>query len=98
MSDDKKYGVSNDEIMDFLKETMVTKDELKLEIGKFRSDMIDFISKENLNMKADIVTMLKTEDQKVLSLIQLLVHKNVISDGEAKAIVKLDPFAHHTLA
>ena len=107
----KKYGATNDEIMEFLqenmvtreefnvvKETMVTKDELKNEIGKLRSDMIDFISKENLNMKADIVTMLKTEDQKIVALIQVLVNKNVISDLEAKAISKIDPFHHRAVA
>jgi|GEM_PF-3919940 len=53
----KKYGVTTDEIMDYLKENVPTHE--------------DFI---------------------VLALIQLLVHKKVITDNEAKQVVKIDPF------
>lgn len=56
----KRYGVTTDDIMDYL--------------------------------KGDLVVLMKTEDQKVLALIQLLVQKKVITDGEAKKVVKIDPF------
>ncbi|MBI2483627.1 hypothetical protein HYV71_00380 [Candidatus Uhrbacteria bacterium] len=102
----KKYGVTTDEIMDYLKENVPTHDDLKQfatkedlkqfatkeDLGRMRSDIIDFVDKKLLDLKGDIIILMKTEDQKLLALIALLVQKNVISDREAKQVVKIDPF------
>ena len=39
-------------------ENMVTKHELKEELGKLRSDMIDFIDKKLLDLKGDLVVFM----------------------------------------
>ncbi len=81
MTNDEKYGVTNDEIMDFLKKNMVTKDELTYQVGKLRSDIIDFIDKKLLDLKGGLVVLMKTENKMLLSLIEILVQKSVLSDS-----------------
>ncbi|MEK7619383.1 MAG: hypothetical protein AAB416_04100 [Patescibacteria group bacterium] len=75
-----------------IEETMVTKDDLKMEFGKLRSDMIDYIADQNMNLRGDIIQVVRGEDKKVLSLIQLLISKSVITKQEAQVIVHMQPF------
>lgn len=107
MQNDKT--VTTNEIMDFLKDHMVmkeefhskvasihkemaTQEELKQEIGKLRSDIIDFIDKKIFDLRGDIVHMVKGEDKKFLSLLALLIKKQVITDQEGQIIFSMEPF------
>ena len=75
-----------------LKETMVTKQELTEALGKLRSDLIDYMDKRLLDLKGDLVVIMKSEDRKLCALVELLVHKSILTASEAKTIVKLEPF------
>ncbi|MBI4252631.1 hypothetical protein HY623_00395 [Candidatus Uhrbacteria bacterium] len=101
----QKNSVTTDEIMNFLVDHMVTKEELryevaeirkematKSELGKLRSDMIDHMNKNTLQLETTFGTMMRAEDRKVGALINLLADKNVISSQEAGMILKLEPF------
>lgn len=87
------YGVTNDEIMDFLKEHMATKEDLalmvtknelglefgkfrsemkedmRLEFGKFRSEMTDYMDRRLLDLKTDLATMNKLEHRRVDAIV-----------------------------
>lgn len=89
---EEKYGVTNDEIMDFLKENMVTKQELDERLGRLRSELIDYLDKRLMDLKGDLVVIMKSEDRKLNALIELLVQKSVLTVTEAKTITKLEPF------
>ncbi len=115
------YGVTNNEIMDFLKENMVTrrefheelgkcvtkedakqfvtkedllatKQELRGEIGKLRSNIIDHIDRKVADVKGDVVLLTRKEDTKVLAVVGKLEQKSVFTAEDAKEIQKMEPF------
>lgn len=88
----KKNGVTTDDIMNFLVGHMATKEELQYEIGKLRSDVIDQMNKNTLQLETTFGVMMRTEDQKVGALVNLLTNKHVISVQEAGLILKMTPF------
>ncbi len=120
MSDKTINGaVSTDEIMQYLKEFMVvkedlagfatkedlerfatkedlerfaTKEDLTQEIGRLRSDFMDYLDRRLLDLKGDIVVIMKSENRMICDLIALLVSKSLISTTEAQSIIKLQPF------
>lgn len=71
-----------------IEKTMVTKDDL----GKLRSDMIDYIAKQNLELKTDLTIIMRGEDRKLFSLIELMVEKHLITKDDANRVTKLGPF------
>ncbi|MDO8571665.1 MAG: hypothetical protein Q7R79_03215 [bacterium] len=75
-----------------LKKNMATRQELNEALGKLRSDFIDYMDKQLLDLKGDLVVIMKSEDRKLCALIELLVHKSILTASEAKTIVKLEPF------
>jgi len=105
-----EYDVTTNEIMDFLKENMATKDDIKNmatkddikdmvtkqyldeKLGKFRSDITDYMDRRLLDLKGDLVVIMKSEDRKLSALIELLVHKSILTTSEAHSIVKMEPF------
>ena len=62
-----------------------------MEFGKLRSDMIDYIADQNMNLRGDIIQVVRGEDKGAL-LIQLLISKSVITKQEAQVIVHMQPF------
>ncbi len=85
--DDLKAFATKDDLKAF-----ATKEDLTSEIGKLRSDMIDYIAKENMLLKGDLVVLLRGEDKKLFALIELLVKKSLLSRDEAQQVAKLEPF------
>ena len=67
---------------------------IKGEIAQIKSTMVtkDYLDDKLLNMKGDMVVMMRKEDEKVKLLVNLLNKKNVLSDIEAKSIFALEPF------
>ncbi len=109
--------VSTDEIMQYLKEFMVVKEDLahfatkedlerfatkedlnslrsefKSDLGKLRSDFMDYLDRRLLDLKGDIVVIMKSENRMICDLIALLVSKSLISSTEAHSIIKMQPF------
>lgn len=71
-----------------IEKTMATKDDL----GKLRSDMIDYIAKQNLELKTDLILIMRGEDRKLFSLIELMIEKHLITKDDANRVTKLEPF------
>lgn len=72
--------------------TMATKDDLSREVGKLRSDMIDYIAQQNMQLKGDLIVLMRGEDKKLFSLVELLVEKNIISKADANRVTNIQPF------
>lgn len=93
------------EIMEFLQENMVTKEDLKqdlkafltkndltVELRKMQQEILDGVDKKLVNLKGDLIVMMRGEDQKVVGLIGLLKNKAVITEIEAKQLLIMEPF------
>ncbi len=67
---------------------------IKGEITQIKSIMVtkDYLDDKLLDMKGDMVVMMRKEDEKVKLLVNLLNKKNVLNDTEAKSIFALEPF------
>lgn len=63
-------------------------------LSKIESSMVtkDYLDDRLLNMKGDMVVMMRKEDEKVKTLVQILKQKNLLNDSEAKLILALEPF------
>ena len=94
-----KDTVTTNEIMDFLVEHMATKEELKEEIenvrkdmGKLKLDLLDAMDDKLANLKWDLIVLMRGEDQNVVTLVELLQSKKVLTSDEAKGILAMKPF------
>ena len=63
-------------------------------LSKIEANMVtkDYLDDRMLNMKGDMVVMMRKEDEKVKTLVQILQRKNLLNDAEAKLIFALEPF------
>jgi hypothetical protein len=63
-------------------------------LSKIEANMVtkDYLDDRLLNMKGDMVVMMRKEDEKVKTLVQILKQKNLLNDSEAKLILALEPF------
>ncbi len=63
-------------------------------LGKVEAVMVtkDYLDDKLLDMKGDMVVMMRKEDEKVKMLVQILQRKNLLNDAEAKLIFALEPF------
>lgn len=81
--------VTTDQIMDFLQEHMVIKSEFKDELGKMATkddlrqslnkqklEILDAIDDKLVNLKGDIIALVRKEDKKVVGLIELSKKKS----------------------
>jgi hypothetical protein len=73
---DGKFAAIDSELK-FIKSVMVTK---------------DYLDDKLLDMKGDMVVMMRKEDEKVKTLVQILKQKNLLNDAEVKIILALEPF------
>lgn len=100
-----QYGVSTDEIMDYLKDNMVTeeefrdlkdkmvtKDDLRVSLNKQKLEILDHMDDKLANLKGDLVVLMRKEDRKLIALTELLIDKKVITASEAKGIFQMEPF------
>lgn len=100
------------EIVTFLKDNGVTKDEfdelkqdvgqLKQDVGQLKQDVTgiksvmvtkDYLDEKLADLRGDLVVLARKEDTKLKALIHLLKKKNVISEGDEKQLLTLEPFA-----
>ena len=76
-------------------------DSIEVDISSMKGDIIqiksvmvtkDYLDDKLLDLRGDMVVMMRKEDEKVKLLVNLLNKKNVLSDTEAKSIFALEPF------
>lgn len=82
-------NVTTNDIMDFLVENMATKEELRYEIGKLRSEMIDYIGKQIKDLKVDLSILIRQNDRKVTLLLDILLANKIITTAQAKKVHSL---------
>ncbi len=102
-----KTEVSTNEIMDFLVEHMVIKEELdekfeKLEkkmesnlkqvLNKQKLDILDAVDDKLAHLKGDLVVLMRKEDKKVITLVEILKEKKILTLDEAKTVLAMEPF------
>ena len=83
---------TSDEIMQFLQDKMVTKDELTMSQNSQKLELLDAMDNKLGDLKTDLTILMRNEDQKLASLINLLKQKELISEEEAAPILAMIPF------
>lgn len=53
----------------------------------------DYLDEKMADLRGDLVVMMRKEDTKVKSLVDILHKKKVITDGEVTKILRMEPFA-----
>jgi hypothetical protein len=85
--------VSTNEIMEFLREHMVTKADFDTGLAKQKAEILDEIDEKLMDLKGDLTLLMRKEDKKLVSLIGLLYKKQVIDEQESKTLLEMEPFA-----
>jgi hypothetical protein len=89
------------EIMEFLQEHAATKEDLaaivqkmatKEDLQRLKFEMMDSFDEKLVNLKGDLVVLMRGEDQKLVALIQVLKEKQVLNDVDVKTLLALQPF------
>lgn len=93
----EKNQTTTDEIMDFLKEHMVTKEEAKnfatksdLRAQELR--LLDAMDDKLINLKGDLINVIRKEDRKLIELVTILRKRDAINDDDVKQLLALEPF------
>lgn len=89
--DELSKMVTKDELKDELGK-MATKDDLRQSLNKQKLDILDAMDDKLANLKGDMVVLMRKEDKKVVSLIELLKNKKIITTNEANGLLELEPF------
>lgn len=87
-----QYGVTTNEIMDYLKDNMVTNDELGVALNKQKLEIFDHVDEKLADLKGDLVVLMRKEDRKLITLTELLLNKKILTPAEAKSVFQMEPF------
>jgi len=70
-------------------------DNLDGRVNKIGSQMVtkDYLDDKLVDLRGDLVVMLRKEDTKMSRLVEILMKKSLISEEETKAILSMEPFA-----
>lgn len=68
---------------------------LEGEVTKIRATMVtkDYLDDKLSDLRGDLVVLTRKEDKKLVSLVEILEKKNILSRDDAKFIFSLEPFA-----
>jgi len=94
---DKRFeGI--DKRFEKIEKTMATKDDLKAmatkkDLGKLNIELRDFIDNKLVDLKGDLIVLMRKEDSKLTDLIKILKQKSILTDKEADGILSSEPFA-----
>ena len=80
------------EIMEFLRDHMVTKQEFLQSQNKEKSDFLDAMDDKLAALKGDLIVLMRKEDKKLIELIHMLTRKDLLSIEEAQRLLSLEPF------
>jgi hypothetical protein len=97
-----KGDATTNEIMEFLQEHMVTREEfnqldgkvggLEQKLNQTKLDILDSIDEKLGNLKGDLIILMRKEDKKVDHLIKLLQEKSILSEEDAVSLLEIRPF------
>lgn len=62
------------------------------EIGKAKLEILDAMDDKLVNLKGDLILLMRGEDKKLLRLVNLLKIKNILTKDETEGILKMQPF------
>lgn len=85
------------EDLETVKKTMATKEDLKRmatkeDLGKLNIELRDFIDDKLVDLKGDLIVLMRKEDKKLVSLIKILRQKSILTDKETRNILSAEPF------
>ncbi len=94
-----KDETTTNEIMEFLRDNMVTKGDFDSEIGTIKSTMVtkDYLDDKLSDLRGDLSVMIRKEDRKLVELISVLKAKDVLSDEDVAKLLALEPFPQTTV-
>ncbi len=103
-----KDHVTTDEIMEFLKDNMVTQKEFR-EFKKYvdgRFNNVDgrfnnvvtksYLDDKLADLRGDLTVLMRKEDNKLRTLVEILHEKKTLSDEETRRVFVLEPFPETT--
>jgi hypothetical protein len=70
-----------------------TKDDLTKGLGKLKLELLDSMDDKLMDLRGDLIILMRGEDQKVVRLIELLKNKNILQDTEVKELLQMQPFS-----
>ena len=92
------------EIVRFMKDSAVTKDEfndfkgefneLKTDVTSMKATMVtkSYLDDKLADLRGDLVVLTRKEDTKLKTLVEVLQKKKVISNQDARRILTMEPF------
>lgn len=85
------------EVVTFIKDNAVTKQEfssLEKRVIKIEATMItkEYLDEKLADLRGDLVVLMRKEDTKLKTLVDILTKKQVITDNDAKQILTMEPF------
>lgn len=84
--------MSNNDIMDFLEEHMVTREEFESRMNRQKLEILDSIDEKLAALKGDLIVMMRNEDKKVMLIVQKLKEKKIFDDHDVEEFLNLLPF------
>jgi hypothetical protein len=88
--------VSTNEIMEFLQDHMVMKEEFESRMNRQKLEFLDSMDEKLATLKGDLIVLMRGEDKKLSTLIEVLASKQVLSQDEAQSILAMHPFPQMT--
>lgn len=70
-------------------------DRLEGRVGKIEASMVtkDYLDEKLADLRGDLVVMMRKEDTKLRSLVEILQEKKVLNEGDVKRLFTMEPFA-----
>lgn len=94
MENDKQVLDDILETVNFIKDNSVTKEEFRKEIAIIKSTMPtkNFVTEKLSDLQGNMVVLMRKEDTKMKTLVEILTEKKVLSNDDKKRIFALEPF------
>lgn len=70
-------------------------DRLEGRVDRIEATMVtkDYLDDKLADLRGDMVVLVRKEDKKLDTLVEILTHKNIISEHEARTISSMEPFS-----
>jgi|SRR3990167_3360178 len=79
---------------DSMESKMVTKDYFEDRLSTFEIKMVtkDYLDEKLFDLRGDLSTIIRKEDKKVESLVEILYKKKILTKEDRQEILKMEPF------
>lgn len=83
------------EIVNFLKDNAVMRDEFETRMNRVESQMVtkEYLDDKMADLRGDLVVMMRKEDNKLKTLLEILQSRKVITKVDATKVMAMEPFA-----